>query len=238
MLKLVKLELKRNNIKPYIIASLCIFVFTFGFSFLITIVSKSTPEDLAMVGMTSSFKSIIPILTSMSLAFFGILSSVMHAKFSVEEYTGKKSILLFSYPQKRSAILRAKCTFVFLFVTIIMMISNVLAISLFGLISNSMGIFSDIFTVEHFIQTLKFTAISSLTASIIGMIALRVGFSRKSIIATIVTGVLLISPFGNIASMFSDKLFIILIIASIVLIIISVILFLELLFKVNRMESI
>lgn len=237
MLKLIKLELRRNNLKPYIITSICIFIFTVGFCFLITIATKVMPEDLDMLEMTSSFNSLIPMFTTMSLAFFAILSAVMHAKFSVEEYTGKKSILLFSYPQKRSQILRAKCTFIFLFISIIMIISNVTAISLFGLASNSFGIIPDTFHMGTFIELLKYTAITSLVASVIGLISLRIGFARKSIIATIITGVLLVSPFGNVASFFSESMLSILIISGLVLIIISVLLFLNLLSKVNKMES-
>lgn len=64
----------------------------------------------------------------------------MNTKFIVEEYTGRKNLLLFTYPQKRSQILLAKFTLTFVFTFAALMLSNVAALLLIGLIGNMTGL--------------------------------------------------------------------------------------------------
>jgi len=124
MIKLIKLELEKNKISSYIVASFLILIFGFGVCFLTAYIPQieqsqqmiqirggvSLPTDLSMFSQWNNFISLISIVF---VAAFGVLSAIMHAKFTVEEYTGKRAILLFSYPIKRSKILFAKCSFVF-----------------------------------------------------------------------------------------------------------------------------
>jgi len=143
MIKLINLELERNKIRSYIVASFLILIFGFGFCFLTAYIPQieqsqqmiqirggvSLPTDLSMFSQWNNFISLISILF---VAAFGVLSAIMHAKFTVEEYTGKRAILLFSYPIKRSKILFAKCSFVFFFIAIAVSICNIFAISMFA----------------------------------------------------------------------------------------------------------
>lgn len=238
MFKLIKLELKRNNLKPYFLASVGMFFATILIALMFTIIPLTESViPLPAGSMPSNWNEFIPIITVFSMSCFVVLCAVMHAKFSVEEYTGKKSALLFSYPQKRSQILLAKCSFIFVYVFVAMIISNILATAIAGFLSNMLGIVSSPFVFAHFGILFKFSFLSALLANVIGLVALRFGFWKKSIITTIVVAVILITPFGNIASMFADSLFPVMIGASVVLLLLSVVLYFELLSRVDKMES-
>jgi len=161
----------------------------------------------------------------------------MHAKFTVEEYTGKRAILLFSYPIKRSKILFAKCSFVFFFTAIAVSICNIVAISMFAFLSNTFHILPNLFTGEMWPNLLVTTGVSALLAASIGLIAMRIGFWRKSLVATVVTSFLLIIPFGNMMSFIPENSLQIRLIGMVVLLALGLAVFMELLSKVNKMEA-
>lgn len=248
MIKLINLELERNKIRSYIVASFLILIFEFGFCFLIAYIPQieqsqqmiqirggaSLPTDLSMFSQWNNFISLISILFVLA---FGVLSAIMHAKFTVEEYTGKRAILLFSYPIKRSKILFAKCSFVFFFTAIAVAICNIVAISMFAFFSNAFHILPNMFTGEMWPNLLVTTGVSALLAASIGLIAMRVGFWRKSLVATVVTSFLLIIPFGNMMSFIPENSLQIRLIGMVVLLALGLAVFMELLSKVNKMEA-
>lgn len=242
MMNLIKLELRKNKISTYLLASLLVFLSGFGFCFLFGILPQIeaisgdsiAPVDLAMFTDWSIFTTLISILFSMS---FAIISAVMHTKFTVEEYTGKRAILMFSYPQSRSKILFAKCSLVFVFTAITSFICNTLAILVFTLISNAFGILPDQFEPSMLSGLLSIVGVCSLLAASVGLIAMRVGFWKKSLVATIVAAVILIAPFGNIISFFPQYSSTIHLIGMGVLLVVGFFIFLGLLLKVNKMEA-
>lgn len=241
MLKLIQLELRRINLTNYLIAAGCIFLSTIAFSFLFAFmpaIVKSQGDILPPLelAMFSGWNNLIPILSTISMVFFSLLAAVMYAHFVVSEYTGKRAILLFSYPIKRSRILWAKCNLVFWFTSISMFLSNVVAITLFGLSSNFLHIIDEPFTNTLFIYLITTSLILCLLTGAISLIALRIGFWKKSIAVTIISALILASPCSNlfaatlgnsISIMFATMLF---------LLMISFILFLSLSKSVNHME--
>lgn len=240
MLKLIKLELTKNKLSTYLWATLWIFIVGMGFCFMLGFIPKIesvdgvVPMDLMMFQQWDSFVSYLSILFAMS---FSILSAVMHTKFTVEEYTGKRAVLLFSYPQSRSKILFAKCSLVFCFTVIFSLISNIVAIGIFAFISNTFAILPEPFSVSILPNLLSVSGVFSLIAASIGLVAMRVGFWKKSLVATVVTAVILVAPFGNIMSVVPQYSGIIHLIGMVVLLIIGLLIFLELMSKVNKMEA-
>ncbi len=242
MFKLIALELRKNRFKVYSIAS--IFVFLFGFA--LCFMAVFTPEiakDRGLplpidMSMFVEWKTFILIVSTVIFSSFAIMSAVMHSLITIEEYLGKRAVLLFSYPVKRSRILFAKCLLVFGFTIFATSISNILAILLFGLISNGFNIMPEQFTIDTFIMLLKTTAIVSPLSAAVGLVSLRIGFWRKSMVATIVSSFILIVPFGNLSSFFPESSFEILLTGMAVLLLIGFFVFALLLRKVNRMEVI
>lgn len=235
MMKLIKLELRRNNLKPYLWGSLGIFIFAMvmGVFFIaLPIIDPSDPTSKEM----SDFTMLSPLISIIVMGSYTILGSVMNTKFIVEEYTGRKNLLLFTYPQKRSQILLAKFTLTFVFTFSALILSNVVALLLIGLIGNMTGLITKPIDAGNVINVLILSIILGFIANSINTIALRVGFLKKSIIWTLVTAIILVSPLGNSVTLISNSTFQIYLLVGAVLMIICLILFMGLLNKVNKME--
>ncbi|MBU5675245.1 ABC transporter permease [Alkaliphilus sp. MSJ-5] len=241
MLKLIRLELRRNKLTGYKVASGCIFLgilaLCFLFAFMPAIVESQgdilSAKELAMF---SGWNNLIAMMSTISMTSFAVLSTVMHARFIVTEYTGKRAILLFSYPIKRSRILWAKCSLVFWFTTGMMFLCNLAAITLFGICSNLFQILSEPFTITTFTYLLTTTLILSLLSGAIGLIALRIGFWKKSVPITIVSAVILASPCSQLFSFFLDSSITVMLATMLLLLTIGFVIFLGLTRMVNRME--
>ncbi len=235
MMKLIKLELKKNNLKPYLLGNLGIFILIIALGTVLCAIPVLAPEDPS-AEMFNDPSTVVTMCSIISMTAFSILASIMHSKFVVEEYTGKKNILLFTYPQKRSSILLAKFVLIFTYVFVSVLAVNTIGILLVGVLGKAVGFVSG--TAFSIGLILKFSLIFSLLANFIGLISLRIGFFRKSIIVPIVVSTILTSPFSNMVMLFKDNSFFAFVIAGLVLLIISTILFLGLLKKVNKMECV
>ncbi len=234
MIKLIKLELKKNNFRPYIYAVLGIFLFTLSIGVLFASIPKIDPNDSSS-NVFSEQKFLVTMISVISMSSFAVLCAVMHTKFIVNEYTNPYSILIFSYPYKRSTILLSKYFIIFVFTFSMMIISNIASIFFIEFICKLSNIIS-ISLIN--INILPVTVIFSFIANLIGLISLRIGFWKKSVITTIITSVILISPIGNSVVLLSDNLFIILLPIIILLIVLNIILCFGLIKKVNTMECI
>lgn len=235
MMKLIKLELMKNNIKPYLWSSFGIFIGITAMGLLFSAIPVLEPNDLSSQEFSNP-NMIIIMISIISMGAFSILSSIMYSKFVVEEYTGRKNVLLFTYPQKRSSILLAKFLFIVCFVFLIMLLINMISCITVGFLANLFGLISVPFTNINLM--LKYSLIFSAVANFIGLIALRIGFYKNSIIVPIVVATILTSPFGNMVMLLGDNSFLAFIIGGSILLIVSMFLFLGLLKKVNRMECI
>lgn len=242
MMKLIALEIKKSNRKSFLLALVYIFTtflaFTFFASFMprFDMATSSAPDADVMLFLEWNF--FIMLLSTLSLAIFAVFSAVLHAKISVEEYKGKRSILLFGYPQSRRKILFAKCTLVSVFTSISLFVVTVVAISIFAVFATMFDWMTTTFSMDTFYYLVKMSTVSALLASCIGMISLRIGLWKKSMTASIVTAVILIIPFNQVVSLFPDTSFPFLVAGLGIVFIISMIILIETLAKVNRMEAV
>lgn len=94
---LFSLELKRNNLRPYQIAAVISNFFILGFIYLMAAIPKIDPGD-SDVELFSSYKFVIGLSFVVMMGIFSIISATMASRFIVDEYSGKKAILLLSYP--------------------------------------------------------------------------------------------------------------------------------------------
>ena len=73
MFKLIKLELKRNNIKTYVIASSVTFIVMLGFIYLFAYAPQINPDpDLQIF---AGYPKIISLFSTLSMAVFATLSA-------------------------------------------------------------------------------------------------------------------------------------------------------------------
>ena len=99
MYKLIALELKRNRLRPYHIATLICGVTMLGFQYLMAAIPHMDPTE-PDAQLFSQYPFLTGITSLVCMAVFSILSAVMASRFVVEEYSGKRAILLLSYPNQ------------------------------------------------------------------------------------------------------------------------------------------
>ncbi len=235
MRNLIGLEAKKNNLRPYFLGVFGIFLAVVAMGLLFCAVPVLEPNDAAAQEFANP-SVIITMISIISMSAFAILASVMHAKFVVEEYTGRKNVLLFTYPQKRSTILLAKILLIFGFTFVMMFVVTMVSCFAVGFIANGIGLIAQPFADVRFMVT--YSIIFSFVANFIGLISLKIGFYKKSVIVPIVVSTILVSPFGNAVMLLGTNTKVAFIMAGGVLLLVSVVLFIGLLKKVNKMECV
>lgn len=96
MLKLIKLKLQRVNMRPYLISSAVMGMVLPAFTYFVAYMAQAEQEVQFM-----NYDNIFLFTSLMGILLFGILAAVMYARLIIEEYSGKRLALLFSYPGSR-----------------------------------------------------------------------------------------------------------------------------------------
>lgn len=234
MKTLIRLELRRNKICTYVISSLMIAITMLGFLYLFAYAPMLEPNDKDMA-IFSGYNNLIPLFGVLNMAVFCVLSAVMYSKFIIEDYSGKRPILLFSYPVSRKKIVLAKLMVVCGFTISSMVISNFIIFLIFGITENFIHLVSGNFTFSIMVQAIETTLVMAFVAASIGVVAVGIGFIKKSVPTTIVSAVLITSLMCNIVVNTSSSRITMYIFAA-VMILIGTIFSLFLIKKVNVME--
>ncbi len=196
MFNLMQLELKRNNVKTYIVASVIIGIVMLGFLYLFAYAPHIDPDpDLKIF---AGYNNIIALFSTLSMAAFATLSSVLYTRFIIDEYKDKRVLLLFSYPVNRERVLFAKILVVVLFTVAANIVCNLVAFSIFSISESISPLGDGVLSLAIMMRAVKMTVLSAAIAGGIGMLAMGVGFIKKSVPSTIVSAVLLASLFCNI----------------------------------------
>lgn len=231
---LIRLELKRNKIRTYVISSLIIAITMLGFLYLFAYAPMLEPNDKDMA-IFSGYNNLIPLFGVLNMAVFCVLSAVMYSKFIIEDYSGKRPILLFSYPVSRKKIVLSKLSVVCGFTIISMVISNIAIFLIFGITENFIHLVSESFTFSIMMQAVETTLVMAFIAASIGVGAVGIGFIKKSVPTTIVSAVLIASIMCNIVANTTSSRITMYIFAA-VMILIGTITSVILIKKVNAME--
>ena len=191
MLKLIKLEWKKNNIGKYIrnavivTSLLCLFIFALAF---LGIADDPDGTLDAAPGM-NTISSPIELFTGMA---FLIFTSVMLASFIVSAYKNKTMNLMFTYPVKRQKILASQMAAVWSFNFAALVLSKlVIYLCIFvgsKYMRSSFAIDFDMGSLSFYIQLL----LKSFVTVSMSFIALFAGMAVKSSKAAIITSFLLI----------------------------------------------
>lgn len=168
-----------------------------GFLYLFAYAPMLEPNDKDMA-IFSGYNNLIPLFGVMNMAVFCVLSAVMYSKFIIEDYSGKRPILLFSYPVSRKKIVLAKLSVVCGFTIIAMVISNLIIFLIFCITENFIHLVIGDFTFSIMVQAVETTLVMAFIAASIGVVAVGIGFIKKSVPTTIVSAVLIASLICNI----------------------------------------
>lgn len=200
MNKLINFKLKRNSLKTYHIAVVIITVVILSFLYLLAAIPQIDTADTD-TEMFMSYGFIIGLGNIISMAIFSIMSSVMASKFIVDEYTGKKAILLFSYPVDRKKILDAKIIMVFSYTAISMLVCNGIAITVFLSTESLFPLCQDSIDITLLWDCIFSVLCYSLMSALMSLVATWFGFMKKSIIVTITSACVIVSILCQIIGM-------------------------------------
>lgn len=191
MLKLIRLEWKKNHIGAYI-RNACILAALLGlFIYALAYLGIANDPDGtldAAEGM-DTISSPIELFTSMS---FLVFTCVMLASFIVSAYKNKTMQLMFSYPVKRQKILASQMLAVWIFNFTALVLTKLL---IYGVITIGAAHMPSSFAIDFDMGSLGFyIQLLSKSAVIVSMsfLALFVGLTMKSPVATVVSSLLLI----------------------------------------------
>lgn len=194
MIKLMKSELERMNLRGYLLSAFLMGCFMLAFTYFVAYVARQEQETQFM-----TYENIFLFTGAISILLFGILSAVMYSRLIIEEYSGKRLALLFSYPGSRKRIFMAKVLIVFLFVLVSMVLCTLIPSSIFAVTESFSPIVSDKMTPGLLTSVFKMSFLSVLAVSAIGLLSLLIGFRKKSIAATLVSSFILSCLYGNIS---------------------------------------
>lgn len=192
MLKLIKLEWKKNHIGKYILnalilaAVLCLFLFALAYLGIANDPDTGVPD--AAPG-NNTISSPIELFTSMS---FLVFTSVMLSSFIVSAYKNKTMNLMFSYPIKRQKILVSQMLSVWIFNFAALVITKLL---IYGCILLGSKFMVSSFPLDFNMAGTGFyiqLIVKSAVIVTMSFIALFIGLAMKSSKATIVSSFLLI----------------------------------------------
>lgn len=194
MITLMKYELQRINLRPYLVSSAVFGIVLLVFTYFVAFVAQIEQETQFM-----TYDNIFRFTSAISIILFGALSAAMYAKLIIEEYSGKRLALLFSYPVSRKKIFAAKVLVVSSFVLSSMLLCTAASIFIFSLTESAFPIVSDVMTADLLVAVLKMTAVSLVAVSAIGVLAMWFGFIKKSISVTLISAFILSAIYGNVA---------------------------------------
>ena len=95
MKTLIRLELRRTNFRTYVISALIIAVIMLGFLYLFAYAPMLETNDADMK-IFSGYENLIPLYGVLNMTVFCVLAAVIYSKIIIEEYSGKRPLLLFS----------------------------------------------------------------------------------------------------------------------------------------------
>ena len=192
MLKLIKLEWKKNNIGKYVrnavilAGLLCLIIFALSYFGIANDPDTGVPDAAPGNEMISSS---IELFTSMS---FLIFTSVMLASFIVTAYKNKTMNLMFSYPIKRQKILVSQMLAVWIFNFITLILTKLLV---YGCVLIGSLFMKSAFLLDFNMASASFYVqliLKSIVIVSMSFIALFIGLAMKSSKATIISSFLLI----------------------------------------------
>lgn len=230
MLRLIKLELRRINLRNYLITTLILCIVLLAFTYFVANVAQIEQEEDFM-----NYQNILRFSCGISILMFGIFSAIMYNHLVIKEYSGKRLALLFSYPVSRKKTFSSKVVIVFSLVLVSMLLCIGVPIAIFLTTEAIMPIVPDTITTNLLLEAFQMVVSSVLFVSVIGALSMGIGFARKSITVTLISAFILSAVYGNVAiGTYGNVLATISIVGISLIAVIVVLIFLS--NKINHME--
>ncbi|MHA6529433.1 ABC transporter permease [Paenibacillus sp. BAC0078] len=196
LLKLIQLEIRKNKLAGMLKGLVVANVVILALLLLMTYVDTGDGG-----GEFKSYAEMFEAVYVFVKGTFLVFASVMLGKLVIEEYKNNTITLLFMYPIARKKLMAAKIIIVYVFTFISILVSDiVLNAVLIGINSFTHAIPGQLDLTAILSEMVRIGA-EAVYAAGVGLIPLYIGMRKKSVPATIVTAVLLVtlisSGFGN-----------------------------------------
>ncbi|WP_058302475.1 ABC transporter permease [Gorillibacterium timonense] len=192
MLKLIRLEWKKNHIARYIRNALIVAGVLGLFLFATAYFGIANDPDTGVPDTAEGYNFMSASVEMVTGVTFLIFTSLMLASFIVSAYKNKTMNLMFSYPIKRRNILISQMLAVWIFNFVALVLTKLL---IYGCILAGSAYKASAFPIDYDMTHLSFYAqlvLKSVVTVSVSFIALFVGLVLRSSKATIVTSFLLI----------------------------------------------
>ena len=127
-MKLLRLEWKKINPAPYLGTALGLLALGIFIALLFCFLPESE-RGAADREFTSGWRSLILLVSCVTLFSYAMLGAVLSSKVILDEFLGKKRLLVFSWPVSRRQLFAAKTALIFLFTAAGTFLSNLLSVS-------------------------------------------------------------------------------------------------------------
>ena len=234
-MNILKLELKKTNIKPYFLSAMAVFLCVMGLMYITAWVPHLDSGDKNAAVLFSTYQGIAAVSNAVAMMSFSILASAMGFRYLIKEYDGGGAILLFSYPMNRKTVVWAKAAVLLLFISSTMFLTEFGGFLIFTGTDSVLGMVNDTLQLGDFIEAFRNALVLVCLADGIALCAIRIGFIKKSnsttIIATVILSMLLVNPVSAINEQFIQVLFL-----AVAVLLVGILLTLNMAHKVNHME--
>lgn len=197
-MRMIALEWRRMKKKPYIGAGIGMMLFSLFTAMLFLFLPDA---ELDIAGFKENWQQLTALVSCITLAEFAILGAVMSAKIVLEEYMGKRVLLLFSYPIERGQMFRAKLAITWGTTVVMAFLCNMVSVTIAGIISNLFHVMETEFGIVAAVGLLFYSLGAAVTAGCIGVVALWFGFWRWSVMTVVVSSLLITIPITNLFSL-------------------------------------
>ncbi|CAH2716186.1 hypothetical protein BACCIP111895_03370 [Neobacillus rhizosphaerae] len=188
MRKLISLEIKKFKLFSYLksvgIADLIIM----GLLCVIYFAEKS--EGTFAYG---SYESAFTMIGSIIRPTFIIFAAVLISRLIIDEYKSNSITLMFMYPINRKKVMISKLTIVACFTFLTIFLSNILLGSVFYLVDSYLHFVPEALTVEVLKDSLFSMTLEAVASAGMALIPLYFGMRKKSVPATIVSAIIMVS---------------------------------------------
>lgn len=186
MLKLIRLEWKKNNIIKYVRNAFVMAVILL--IFILAVAGELEADETKLAYGNSMLKSGVELFTNMCAIVF---TSTMLASFIVSAYKNKTMNLMFSYPISRKKILLSQMLSVWIFNFTALVLSKVLLYAILVMTKEYMLITAANIALGSAMFYIEILVNSAVMVSI-SFIGLPIGLRMKSSKATIIAGVIIV----------------------------------------------
>lgn len=196
MRKLVELEFRRLDLRPYLKAAAVAGIGLLVFLHLFAFAPRMDPDpDLRVF---AAFSNLAPMFAAVNCAVFAVLGAAAAGRIVVEEYAEKRRVQVLSYPEDRGRVMLAKLACVALLSGILAAAAALGAFGVFAAADPLLRLSAAPVGAEDLAAAAASGLAFAVAAAASAVIAAAVGYAKASVPAAVIAAVLAASLVCNV----------------------------------------